>query len=82
MEAFTFTDPGVQNSLTDVRVIQADVTKNDAEDQAMLKRFGLFGPPAILFFKPGESEVAHARVVGYMKADKFNAHLKTTLQLP
>ncbi len=80
MEAYTFTDPAVQNSLKNVRLIQADVTKNDKEDQAMLKRFGLFGPPAILFFKPGEGELSNARVVGYVKADAFNAHLHATLQ--
>ncbi len=77
MEAYTFTDPEVQRSLEEVRVIQVDVTKNDAEDQAMLKRFGLFGPPAILFFEPSAGEVSNARVVGYMKAAKFNAHLNT-----
>ena len=46
----------------------------------MLKRFGLFGPPAILFFAPGKGEISNARVVGYMKADEFNAHLEATLQ--
>ncbi|MEE9333847.1 MAG: protein-disulfide reductase DsbD [Granulosicoccaceae bacterium] len=82
MEAYTFTDPAVQSSLENVRLIQADVTKNDAEDQAMLKRFGLFGPPAILFFAPGAGELSNARVVGYMKAGAFNTHLKTNLQTP
>jgi len=80
MEAYTFTDPDVQASLENVRLIQADVTKNDAEDQAMLKRFGLFGPPAILFFEPGKGEKSNARVVGYVKAKLFNAHLQATLQ--
>jgi len=50
------------------------------DDQAMLKRFGLFGPPAILFFAPGEGEISNARVVGYMKAEPFNAHLGNTLK--
>jgi len=80
MEAYTFTDPAVQASLRDARLIQVDVTKNDKEDQAMLKRFGLFGPPAILFFEPGAGELANARVVGYMKADAFNTHLQANLQ--
>ena len=80
MEAYTFTDPAVQSSLANVRLIQADVTKNDAEDQALLKRFGIFGPPAILFFEPGGAELADARVVGYMKAGVFNAHIQANLQ--
>lgn len=80
MEAYTFTDPTVQSNLANVRLIQADVTKNDAEDQALLKRFGIFGPPAILFFKPGGEELSDSRVVGYMKADAFNSHLDTVLK--
>ena len=79
MEAYTFTDPAVQASLENVRLIQADVTKNDKEDQAMLKRFRLFGPPAILFFAPGEAEKTNARVVGFVKAERFNAHLQAVL---
>ncbi len=79
MEAFTFTDPAVQDRLKPVRLIQADVTKNDKDDQALLKRFGLFGPPAILFFKPGGTELADARVVGYMKAEKFLTQLNAVL---
>ena len=82
MEAYTFTDPAVQSSLDKVRLIQADVTKNDAQDQAMLKRFGLFGPPAILFFAPGSGELPNARVVGYMKASAFNTHINAHLQTP
>ena len=80
MEAYTFTDATVQSNLAKVRLIQADVTKNDAEDQALLKRFGIFGPPAILFFEPGGNELSDARVVGYMKAEAFNNHLDLVLK--
>jgi thiol:disulfide interchange protein DsbD len=77
MEAFTFSDPNVQDALKNVMLLQADVTKNDAEDKALLKSFSLIGPPAILFFKPNLGEVTHSRVVGYMPADTFLQQIQT-----
>ena len=50
MERYTFTDAGVQAEFARARLLQADVTANDAEDQALLQRFGILGPPTILFF--------------------------------
>jgi thiol:disulfide interchange protein DsbD len=71
MERYTFSDAGVQAALAGTVLLQADVTANDAEDQELLERFGLFGPPAILFFGPDGSERRNYRVVGYMKAPRF-----------
>lgn len=69
MEKFTFSDPRVQAKLKQMNLLRADVTANNADDQALLKRFGLFGPPGIIFFDRGGKEVL--RVVGYESADKF-----------
>lgn len=80
MEAFTFTDPDVQKTLSQALVLQADVTPNDDLDQALLKEFGLFGPPAILFFDKSGTERKNYRVVGFMKAEDFNAHSIKALQ--
>ena len=80
MERFTFHDPGVANLMSRFVLLQADVTKNDEMDQALLKRFGIFGPPAILFFPPEEDEKRQYRVVGFMKADDFTSLLDTVLQ--
>jgi thiol:disulfide interchange protein DsbD len=71
MERYTFSDPGVRAALANVVLLQTDVTANDAEDQALLRRFNLFGPPAILFFGPDGRELPAYRVVGYMKAERF-----------
>lgn len=76
MEAFTFTDARVQALLKDAVVVQADVTANDSADQALLKKFDLFGPPGIIFYDPNGTEIPAARVVGYMPADKFSDHLE------
>jgi len=75
MEAYTFSDPQVQQALSNVMLLQADVTKNNAEDKALLKAFSLIGPPAILFFTPTATELSHQRIIGYMPSDDFLQHL-------
>ena len=50
MERYTFTDPRVQAALTGAMLLRADVTDNNADDQALLKHFGIFGPPTIAFY--------------------------------
>jgi thiol:disulfide interchange protein DsbD len=70
-EQFTFSDPRVQQSLANVVLLQADVTQNSADDSALLKRFGLFGPPGIIFFDHTGQEITQLKVVGYQDADKF-----------
>ncbi|TCK41879.1 thiol:disulfide interchange protein DsbD [Paraburkholderia sp. BL8N3] len=69
MEHLTFSDPRVRERLAQLNLLRADVTANNADDQALLKRFKLFGPPGIIFFDAQGNEVA--RVVGYEPADKF-----------
>ena len=69
MERFTFADKRVQARLAQLQLLRADVTANNADDQALLKRFDLFGPPGIIFFDRNGKEVL--RVVGYESADTF-----------
>ena len=77
MEAYTFTDAGVQAALSDTVLLQADVTANDEQDQALLKRFGVFGPPTIIFFDHEGQQRHGYEVVGYMKAPAFVEHLES-----
>ncbi len=79
MEHFTFTDEDVQNSLDGVLLVQADVTDNDDIDKALLDRFRLFAPPAIIFFDPAGREMPGARVVGFVPAKRFSEHVGTVL---
>ncbi len=71
MEAFTFTDQAVASKMNQALLLQADVTANDEQDKQLLKEFGIFGPPAIIFYNANGIEDKSARVVGYMPADKF-----------
>jgi thiol:disulfide interchange protein DsbD len=77
METYTFTDTDVQATLANTVLLQADVTKNDAQDQRLLKRFNVFGPPTIIFFGSDGLQRHGFEVVGYMKAADFAAHAKT-----
>lgn len=79
MERFTFTDPGVAQRMSAMLLVQADVTANNADDRALLKRFRLFGPPGIMFFEPGGKELPDARVVGFQDAKRFTESLDKVL---
>ncbi len=78
MEKLTFSDPRVQAQLAGMLLLQADVTANDAQDKAMLKRFGLFGPPGIVFFGAAGAEITDTRVIGYQDPEKFLLSLAPT----
>jgi len=80
MERFTFSDKRVQARLAQLQLLRADVTANNADDQGLLKRFGLFGPPGIIFFDRTGKEVL--RVVGYESADTFLRRLERVAPLP
>jgi len=74
-EAFTLTDPQVQDKLARMNLLRIDVTANTPADQALLRRHGLFGPPAMLFFPPAGEEITQARVIGFQSAPTFLEHL-------
>ena len=71
MEEYTFSDAGVQRQLTDYVLLQADVTENTQADNDLLKRFGLIGPPGIIFFNADGGETVANRVIGYLDAKTF-----------
>jgi len=74
MEQFTFSDERVHARLKDTLLLRADVTANNADDQALLRRFKLFGPPGIVFFDRKGTEIAF-QVIGYQSAEQFLASL-------
>jgi len=75
MEKLTFVDPAVKAKLANTLLLQVDVSANDAADRAVLKRFGLFGPPGIILFDHGGKEIPDSRVIGYQDSTKFLASL-------
>ena len=81
MESFTFTKPNVVQRMNQLLLLQADVTANNPEDRALLKRFKLFGPPGIIFFEVGGRERKDVRVVGFQEANRFAVNLDRVISL-
>ncbi|MCI0668258.1 MAG: protein-disulfide reductase DsbD [Methylococcaceae bacterium] len=79
MDYYTFSDPRVRQALSRMVLVQADVTRDTPENQELLKRFDLIGPPAILFFEPGSREYRAYRIIGYKDANSFLEHLQQFL---
>ncbi len=79
MERGAFRDPRVQERLKDVRILKADLTDMKEEAQALMKKFGLFGPPAILFFDEQGQEIKTARLIGEQESERLLEHLNQVL---
>jgi thiol:disulfide interchange protein DsbD len=75
MEARTFPDAGVIGALKPFLLLRADVTDNTDDDQALLKRFHSFGPPTIAFFDAHGTERENFKLVGFVPAQEFSAHV-------
>ncbi|MGY8813588.1 MAG: protein-disulfide reductase DsbD, partial [Gammaproteobacteria bacterium] len=80
MESNTFPDTKVQQALENVILIQADVTANDDLDKELLKYFGIYGPPAILFFGQDKEERIAYRLYGFVGPDVFSEHVRQATQ--
>ena len=79
MARTVFSEPAVAAQLGRFHLLQADVTANDALDQELLKHFGLFGPPSMLFFGLDGREISGLRMQGEMDRDAFEHHLGRVL---
>jgi thiol:disulfide interchange protein DsbD len=76
MEVNTFTNAEVSKELKQFVLLQADVTANSPENQALLKRYGLYGPPGILIFTQNSEELKALRIIGYMPPQRFLEQLQ------
>ncbi|NNC77983.1 MAG: protein-disulfide reductase DsbD [Woeseiaceae bacterium] len=81
MEEYTFITPEVQAALANTVPVQADVTKNDEQDQELLERFGVFGPPTIIFFGADGEQRHGYEVVGFMNATDFADHVSKAVEI-
>jgi thioredoxin:protein disulfide reductase len=82
MEVTTFLDPAVRKALSGVVLLRADVTADDADDKALLKRLSVIGPPTIAFYGRDGRERARDRVVGYLDGPQFVAAVHAALGSP
>ena len=71
MDATTFANPAVRQALAGTVLLRADVTANTAADQALLKYFGIYGPPSVAFYSRSGRPRKRFQVVGYLDAKAF-----------
>lgn len=79
LDEITFKDEAVLKKLDNFTLLRVDVTKNSSDDAQIMKKFGLIGPPAILFFRAGshmQDELKNAHLIGFYPPEKFLAHLE------
>lgn len=76
MERMTFSETKVSAEMNKMRLIQVDVTANNDDDRAMMKRFSLFGPPGIILFNAAGKEISQGRIIGFMPAAPFVQQLQ------
>ena len=79
LDEITFKDEAVLKKLANFTLLRVDVTKNSNDDAQIIKKFGLIGPPAILFFRANsdaQDELKNARLIGFYPPEKFLAHLE------
>jgi thiol:disulfide interchange protein DsbD len=76
MEEYTFPDADVIGALKPFMLLRADVTDNNDDDQALLQRFRSFGPPTIAFFDSAGTERENFKLVGFVPASEFTAHVE------
>ncbi|MFP6849678.1 MAG: protein-disulfide reductase DsbD [Pseudomonas sp.] len=69
--------PEIARQLTDYQLIRFDITASNPAQRALLDRYQLFGPPAILLFNGKGEEWHDLRVIGEVDAATFAARLST-----
>ena len=79
LDEITFKDEAVLKKIENFTLLRVDVTKNSNDDAQIMKKFGLIGPPAILFFRANsdaQDELKNARLIGFYPPERFLVHLE------
>lgn len=71
LEHITFSDAAVKDAWKDYVLVQADVTANTDEEKALSKKFGLFGPPALIFYDEKGQEIKSKRTIGFIPPEEL-----------
>ena len=71
LEEITFKDENVINKLKNFTLLQADVTANNQDDKDLQKKFGIVGPPGLIFWDENNNEINGAKIVGYKNPKEF-----------
>lgn len=75
LEEFTFKDASVMQALAGFTLIKLDVTSNDEEAKQLYRRFGVIGPPALIFYNRSGMELKNMMLIGNISPQDFNKHV-------
>jgi thiol:disulfide interchange protein DsbD len=79
LEHITFPDPTVSSLMGEFKLLRVDVTQNSDADKALLKKFTIFGPPAIIFYDKSGNELKNYKTIGYKPPEVFSKTLQNVL---
>jgi len=68
LEKNTFSNQSLQDKISRIQVLKVDLSDNSIEDQLLIKKYSIFGPPTILFFDSDGSEIKNRRKIGVVSA--------------
>ena len=75
LDEITFADASVKAKMNEFVLIRADVTDNNEEEKALSKKYGVFGPPAIIFFDKDLNIQKSKTLIGFVPPEEFLSHL-------
>lgn len=75
LEEITFKDAGVMAKMNEFVLVRADITDNTSEEKELSKKYGVFGPPALIFFDENGEVMKDKTVVGFIEPEEFLLHL-------
>jgi thiol:disulfide interchange protein DsbD len=76
LEEVTFANAEVKAKLSEYVLVRADVTENSEENKALSKKYGVFGPPALIFFTKDLQVKKSKTIIGFIEPQKLIAHLQ------
>jgi len=76
LEHITFPDPAVRAQMKRFVFIQIDITNNTPQEQAILKKYQIFGAPNILFFDSKGEALPERFITGFRSPEMFVQDLK------
>ncbi len=77
LEEVTFSDKRVIEKMQEFVVIKADITQNTQEQKDLSAKYGVFGPPAILFIDKDSKVINSKTIIGFIEPDAFLKHLNS-----
>ena len=77
LDSVTFSDEAVKAKIDDFVLIQADITDNGEDEKNLSAKYGVFGPPAIIFFSEDGDVLSSKTIVGFIEPKKFVEHLNS-----